>query len=87
MFLHLGGNVVVPFKDIIGVFDYDSIMYSSDTIQFLRLAEEDGFVEKISKDRPKSVIIAEIDKKSRVFLSPISSSTLNKRTKIFYRDL
>ena len=84
MFLHLGGNVVVPSEDIIGVFDYNAIMYSSDTTQFLRLAEEDGFVEKISKDRPKSVIIAEINKKSKIFLSPISSSTLNKRNKTFY---
>ena len=46
MFLHLGENVVVPIKDIIGIFDLQNTMYSSDTIQFLRLAEEDGFVAK-----------------------------------------
>ena len=44
MFLHLGENVVVPIKDVIGIFDLQTTMYSSDTIQFLRLAEEDGFV-------------------------------------------
>lgn len=49
MFLHLGENVVVPIKDIIGIFDLQNTMYSSDTIQFLRLAEEDGFVERIQK--------------------------------------
>ena len=38
MFLHLGENVVVPIKDIIGIFDIQNTMYSSDTIQFLRLA-------------------------------------------------
>ena len=48
MFLHLGENVVVPIKDVIGIFDLQTTMYSSDTIQFLRLAEEDGFVERIS---------------------------------------
>ena len=36
MFLHLGENVVVPLKDIIGIFDIESTMYSTDTIQFLK---------------------------------------------------
>ncbi|WP_392485930.1 extracellular matrix regulator RemB [Haloimpatiens sp. FM7315] len=80
MFLHLGENVVVPMEDIIGIFDMETTMYSSDTIQFLRLAEEDGFVERITKEKPKSFVIAEVDKKSKIFLSPISSSTLQKRT-------
>ena len=61
MFLHLGENVVVPVKDIIGIFDLQNTIYSSDTLQFLRLAEEDGFVERITDERPKSFIIAEVD--------------------------
>lgn len=85
MFLHLGENVVVPLKDIIGIFDIESTMYSTDTIQFLRMAEEDGFVERITKENPKSFVIAEVDKKSKVYLSPISSATLTKRTEnMFY---
>ena len=31
MFLHLGENVVVPIKDVIGIFDLQTTMYSSDT--------------------------------------------------------
>ena len=84
MFLHLGENVVVPIKDIIGIFDLQNTIYSSDTIQFLRLAEEDGFVERITKERPKSFVIAEVNKMSKVYLSPISSSTLTKRTGMDY---
>jgi extracellular matrix regulatory protein B len=87
MFLHLGENVVVPIKDIIGIFDMETSMYSSDTIQFLRMAEEDGFVSRVTKDKPKSFVIAEVDKKSKIFLSPISSSTLAKRTKTLNYDL
>lgn len=86
MFLHLGENIVVPVKDVIGIFDIESTMYSSDTSQFLRMAEEDGFVERITKDKPKSFIIAEVDKKSKIYLSPISSTTLSKRTNISYCD-
>lgn len=86
MFLHLGENIVVPVKDIIGIFDFDRTMYSTDTIQFLRMAEEDGFVIRITEEKPKSFVIAEVDKKSRIFLSPISSNTLAKRTKNVYYE-
>ena len=58
MFLHLGENVVVPVKDIIGIFDLQNTIYSSDTLQFWRLADEDGFVERITDEGPKSFIIA-----------------------------
>ncbi|GKX68433.1 extracellular matrix regulator RemB [Inconstantimicrobium mannanitabidum] len=84
MFLHLGENVVVPVKDIIGIFDIQTTMFSSDTSQFLRMAEEDGFIEKITNESPKSFVIAEVDKKSKVYLSPISSATLTKRTDVNY---
>lgn len=84
MFLHLGENVVVPVKDIIGIFDFETTTYSSDTSSFLRMAEEDGFVERISKEKPKSFVIAEVNKMSKIYLSPISSSTLTKRTNINY---
>lgn len=87
MFLHLGENVVVPIKDIIGIFDMETTMYSQDTIQFLRMAEEDGFVERIAKDKPKSFVVAEVNKKSKIYLSPISSTTLCKRTENFYNVL
>jgi hypothetical protein len=84
VFLHLCENVVVPIKDIIGIFDLQNTMYSSDTIQFLRLAEEDGFVERITEEQPKSFIIAEVNNKSKIYFSPISSTTLTKRTDIDY---
>ena len=66
MFLHLGENVVVPVKDVIGIFDLQTTMYSSDTSAFLRMAEEDGFVERISKEKPKSFVIAEVNKMSKI---------------------
>lgn len=87
MFLHLGENVVVPIKDVIGIFDIETTTYSSDTSQFLRMAEEDGFVERVTDDNPKSFVIAEVNKKSKIYLSPISSSTLSKRSEIIYEEI
>lgn len=86
MFLHLGESVVVPMKDIIGIFDIEATMYSSDTSQFLRMAEEDGFVERITNEKPKSFVIAEVNQKSKIYLSPISSATLSKRSEMFYLE-
>jgi len=80
MFLHIGGDIVIPIKDIIAIMDIDSTTISKDTKEFLSIAEEEGFIESISNDLPKSFIITEIEKKSKIYLSPISSVTLQKRS-------
>ncbi|MBM7583274.1 hypothetical protein JOD02_002155 [Caldicoprobacter guelmensis] len=80
MILHLGGDVVVSTKNIIAIFDIDTINASRINREFLHIAEEEGFVKRVSDDQPKTFILAEIDKKTVVFLSPISSSTLLKRS-------
>jgi len=80
MFLHIGGEVVIPEKNIIAIMDIDSTTMSKDSKDFLRIAEEEGFIISVSSDLPKSYIITESDKKSVIFLSPISSLTLQKRS-------
>lgn len=80
MFLHIGGDFVVPIKNVIAIMDLESTTLSKDTRDFLSIAEEEGFIESISDDIPKSFIITEIDKKSKIYLSPISSITLQKRS-------
>ena len=84
MFLHLGENITVKLRDIIGIFPYEGQHFSNDNRIFLRMADEDGFVVRISKDPPKSYIIAEIEKRSRIYLSPISARTLIKRAESEY---
>lgn len=80
MFIHLGENIVIPLKDIIAILDIDSTSFSSDTRQFLKTADEEGFVRRITDDDPKSFVLAEVNKKSVIYLSPISSITLCKRS-------
>ncbi len=79
MYLHLGENVVVHLKDVIGIFNMDHAGNSSDNISFLNIAEDEGFVRRISEDYPKSFVVAEQDHKSVVYLSPISVQTLIRR--------
>jgi extracellular matrix regulatory protein B len=45
----------------------------------LSIAEDEGFIRKISEDDPKSFILTEKDNKTIIYLSPISSVTLLKR--------
>jgi hypothetical protein len=88
LFLHLGKNVIINLDDIIAIIDLPSAAGSSDTVDFIRTAREEGFVIKITGENPKSMIITEKagcrnNKKgtgnSSVYFSPISSSTLSRR--------
>lgn len=79
MFLHLGENLVIPIKEVIAIFDIESSS-NVDTNRFLKIAEEDGFIKRITKDTPKSFVLTERNKKSIIYLSPISSVTLVKRS-------
>lgn len=79
MFLHLGENVVIPMREVIAIFDINSTT-SMDTKHFLKTAEEEGFIMRITNDEPKSFILTERNKKSIIYLSPISSITLAKRS-------
>lgn len=80
MFLHIGGDKVIPVKSIIAILDIETTTLSKDTKEFLRTAEDEGFIEAISEDLPRSFIITEENKKSKIYLSPISSVTLQKRS-------
>lgn len=80
MFLHIGGDVVIPTSSIIAILDMDTTTISKDSKEFIKIAEEEGFISTIMDELPKSFIITEINKKSKIYLSPISSVTLLKRT-------
>lgn len=83
MFIHLGKDVAIPVKSIIAILDLDTTTTSKITKEFLKTAEEEGFIENISEDIPKSFIITEQEKKSKIYLSHISSVTLQKRANFF----
>ncbi len=81
MFLHIGSDFAIPLKSIIAILDLEKTTISKDTRDFLRTAEEEGFIESINTDIPKSFIVTETEKKSKIYLSSISSITLQKRAK------
>lgn len=80
MYLHLGQSVVVPFGDVIGVFDMDNSTSSHLTRKFLERAEREGRLVDISGDLPRSFALCQAGKgPPMVYLSQLSSATLLKR--------
>ena len=80
MYLHLGQGVVVPYRDVLGVFDLDNTSSSRVTRAFLEGAERAGRVVNASGDLPKSFVLCRPPGGGdTVYLSQLSSATLLRR--------
>jgi len=81
MYLHLGNETVVKTEDVIGIFDLDNATISRHTRYFLAQREKNREVFNVSYELPKSFIVCKgkKDKKQKIYISQISSSTLLKR--------
>ncbi len=87
MFLHLGQETVVNEKDVVGIFDLDTSTVSKHTRDFLSKEEKEKRVINVSFELPKSFILCSNKKKNkRVYISQISTSTLNKRSNLERND-
>ncbi len=80
MYLHLGEETAVITSSIIGVFDIENTSVSKHTKEFLAAAEKNGNVVNVSYDMPKSFTVCEEKGKKKVYISPISTATLKKRS-------
>ena len=56
MYLHLGQGVVVPYRDVLALFDLDNTSASHLTRRFLERAEQAGQVVNVAEDLPKSFV-------------------------------
>ena len=81
MYIHIGDGECVRSKDIIGVFDLEITTTMKTTGDFLRVASEEGFTVSVAtrEEMPKSFILAEVQGRSTVYISPISAATIKKR--------
>lgn len=80
MYVHLGMETVVNEKDIIGIFDLDSTTVSKHTRKFLNIAEKNKKVINVSFELPKSFVVCSKNKESKIFISQLASTTLQKRS-------
>jgi hypothetical protein len=80
MYLNIGSDMAVRDRSIIGIFDMDNTSTSKRTREFLSKAEKDGEVVPCD-DLPKSFVLTAEYGFSRVYLTSLSSATLEKRMK------
>lgn len=80
MYLHLGQGVMLPYEEIIGVFDLDKASDAKRTREFLRSAEEQSVVISVCDDIPRSFVVCDHPYHPQiVYLSQLSPQTLQKR--------
>jgi len=82
VYLHLGQNVVVPERDVIGIFDLDNTTGSKITRKFLNDAEKAGHISNISEELPRSFVVCsdcEHISRNSIYISQLTPQTLSKR--------
>ena len=80
MYLSIGNDMAVRDRSIIGIFDMDKTSTSRRTREFLAKAEKEGQVVPCD-DLPKSFVLTAEYGLDRIYLTALSSSTLEKRLK------
>ena len=80
MYLSIGNDMAVRESAIIGIFDMDNTSTSKRTREFLSKAEAEGQVVPCD-DLPKAFVLTAEYGLSRVHLTSLSASTLEKRIK------
>ena len=79
-YLHIGMNVMVEDRRVIGIFDLDNTSTSKKTREFLQGAEQEGVVQSACEDIPRSFVVCDHPyHRQIVYLSQINSRTLGKR--------
>ena len=82
MYLHLGQDTVITYDEIFGIFDLEATSVSKATRDYLASATKQGRVVYVGYELPKSFVVCRNkDGGTTVYISPISPSTLLKRSR------
>ncbi|MGD7045579.1 extracellular matrix regulator RemB [Jeotgalibacillus proteolyticus] len=74
MYVHIGGESMVRMHDIVAIMDIESVKSSLIMEEFMK--ENDNGIVDLCESNCKSIVVTDF----RVYLSPLSSSTLKKRS-------
>lgn len=73
MYLHLGSQMAVRDRAIIGIFDLDNTSSSKITRAFLEQAQEEGALIDVSDELPKAFVLTEEYGMRRVYLTQLGA--------------
>ena len=81
-YLHIGMNVMVDPRRVIGIFDLDNTSTSKLTRRFLDGAEKEGVVQSACEDIPRSFVVCDHPyHRQIVYISQLNTQTLQKRSR------
>jgi len=78
MYLSIGNDLAVRERSVIGIFDIDNTTVTKRGREFIARAEKDGQVVPCD-DLPKSFVLTREYGMDRLYLSSLSTATLEKR--------
>lgn len=77
MFIHLGGEVTIRTRDVIGIFDIERCSVSRTTAEYLNNCQKKDLIVNVSEDMPKSFVVTD----EATYISNVSNSTIYRRIK------
>ena len=87
-YLHIGMNVMVDPRRVIGIFDLDNTSTSKLTRRFLDGAEKEGVVQSACEDIPRSFVVCDHPyHRQIIYLSQLNTATLQKRADSWREEL
>lgn len=76
MYIHLGGEKVIRSSELVAIFDITIEKSSKLSKQFVAHSLKSKNIESIGEEEAKSIVVTT----GKVYYSPISSTTLKKRS-------
>jgi len=75
MYLYLGGEKAIHTREILGIFDLDTVTVQAHSRAFLAQAQRQNQVHVAGGDLPRAFVLAN----DGVWLAPVNTATLQKR--------
>lgn len=79
MYLNIGRNILLPTRDILGVFELDNTTWSWRTREFLERAQRAGRVAAAGEDLPRAFVLCREGADWRVYLTQLTTAALRGR--------
>lgn len=79
MYLHLGQDYIVPLKNVLCVFDFDTATISKRTQKFLNRMQEENKIIEIYEDIPRAGVLCEGMFGETLYLTELSSQAIERR--------
>jgi ABC-type lipoprotein release transport system permease subunit len=79
MYLHIGNNNVINSKNIIGIFNIETIKKTDEYKKIIKKIKEKNNLNNISENTEKTLVLTEQEKHTKAYITNISSITLGKR--------